>query len=148
MKKYLFNLKYVVVGALVSLTACVSDDLANVGDLEDITGPTPFYNSTDVTSSEFNCNKEELWANYEINFQAGSNLAVNGTNYEWVVTPADGVTLINKDLPILEKSIEAELAEIVAIEKEILSLNLKFLARVMQKRKRFLNLKLPISKAN
>jgi hypothetical protein len=125
MKKYLFNLKYVVVGALVSLTACVSDDLANVGDLEDITGPTPFYNSTDVTSSEFNCNKEELWANYEINFQAGSNLAVNGTNYEWVVTPADGVTLINKDLPILEKSIEAELAEIVAIEKEIAKLEFK-----------------------
>lgn len=125
MKKYLFNLKYVVVGALVSLTACVSDDLANVGDLEDITGPTPFYNSTDVSTSEFNCIEEELWAKYEINFQGGSNLAVNGTNYQWSVTPAEGVALINKDLPILEQLIEAELAEIVAIEKEIAKLEFK-----------------------
>ena len=81
MKKYLFNLKYIVLGTLVSLTSCVSDDLPDVGDLEDFTGPTPFYNLTDVTSSEFDCNDVELWANYEFNFQAGSNLAVNGTQY-------------------------------------------------------------------
>lgn len=119
MKKYLINLKYIVLGTFVSLTACVSDDLANVGDLEDITGPTPFYNLTDVSSSEFDCNDVELSANYEFNFQAGSNLAVNGTNYEWTILPSEGVTLINKDLPILKQSIDAELAEIVALEKEI-----------------------------
>lgn len=119
MNKYLFNLKYIVLGAFVSLTACVSDDLAEVGDLEDITGPTPFYNITDVTSSEFDCNDVELWANYDFNFQAGSNLAVNGTEYQWSITPSEGVMLINKDLPILEQSIEAELATIVAIENEI-----------------------------
>ncbi|MFV9552428.1 PKD domain-containing protein [Algibacter sp. PT7-4] len=119
MKKHLFNLKYIALVACAVLTACVSDDLANVGDLEDITGPTPFYNLTDITTSEFDCNENELWANYEFNFQAGSNLAVNGTMYEWSVTPSEGVTLINKDLPILEQSINAQLAEIVAIEKEI-----------------------------
>ncbi|GAL62917.1 hypothetical protein [Algibacter lectus] len=119
MNKYLYNIKYIVLGAIVSLTSCVSDDLANVGDLEDITGPTPFYNLTDVTSSEFDCEKNELWANYDFNFQAGSNLAVNGTMYEWSITPADDVTFINKDLPILNLKIEAERASVVAIEKEI-----------------------------
>lgn len=119
MNKYLYNIKYIVLGAMVSLTSCVSDDLADVGDLVDITGPTPFYNLTDVTSSEFNCEKNELWANYDFNFQAGSNLAVNGTSYEWSVTPAEGVKLINKDLPILKLKIEAERAAVVAIEKEI-----------------------------
>ena len=119
MNKYLFNLKYIVLGTLVSLTACVSDDLADVGDLEDITGPTPFYNFTDVTSSEFDCNDVELFANYDFNFQAGSNLGVNGIAYQWSITPSDGVVLINKNLPILEQSIEAELATIVAIENEI-----------------------------
>ena len=119
MKKYLINLKYIALGTFVSLTACVSDDLADVGDLEDITGPTPFYNLTDVTSSEFDCEKNELWANYDYNFQGGSNLAVNGTMYEWSVSPADGVTLINKNLPILELTINAERASIIALEKEI-----------------------------
>ena len=119
MKKYLSNLKYIVLGTMVSLTACVSDDLADVGDLEDITGPAPFYNLTDVTSSEFNCEDEEQWAKYEFNFQAGSNLAVNGTDYVWSVTPSEGVVLINQNLPILEQSIDAELVEIVAIENEI-----------------------------
>ncbi|MGB5418751.1 hypothetical protein [Algibacter sp.] len=125
MKNYLFNLKFIAVGAFLALTACVSDELADVGDLEDFTGPTPFYNLTDVTTSEFNCNKEELWANYEFNFQAGSNLAVNGTMYEWSVTPADGVALINPELPILELLIDAQLAEIVALEKEIAKLEFK-----------------------
>ena len=125
MKKYLFNLKYIVLGTFVSLTACLSDDLANVGDLEDITGPTPFYSSTDVTSSEFNCNKEELWAKYDYNFQAGSNLGVNGIFYEWSITPSEGIMLINKDLLVLEQSIEAERATVIAIEKEIAKLEFK-----------------------
>ncbi|CAH8296542.1 hypothetical protein EV196_11126 [Mariniflexile fucanivorans] len=125
MKKYLFNLKYIVLGAFVSLTACVSDELANVGDLQDFTGPTPFYNTTDVSSSEFNCEKEELWAKYEINFQAGSNLSVNGIYYKWEVSPAEGVTLINKELPILEQLIDAQLAEVVALENEIAKLEFK-----------------------
>ncbi len=124
MKKYL-NIKYIVLVTFVSLTACVSDDLADVGDLEDFTGPTPFYSVTDVTSSEFDCNDVELSANYDFNFQAGSNLAVNGTQYQWSVTPSDGVALINKNLPILEQSIEAELAAIVAVEKEIAKLEFK-----------------------
>lgn len=119
MKKNRLNLKYIVLATFVALTACVSDDLAEVGDLEDITGPTPFYNITNVTSSEFDCDDIELYANYDFNFQAGSNLAVNGTAYQWTVSPPDGVTFINKDLPILQQSIDAELATIVAIEKEI-----------------------------
>ncbi len=125
MKKYLNNLKYIALATVVSLASCVSDDLAEVGDLEDFTGPTPFYNITDVTSSEFDCNDVELWANYDFNFQAGSNLAVNGTSYQWSITPSDGVMLINKDLPVLEQSIEAELATVVAIEKEIAKLEFK-----------------------
>ena len=119
MKKYLFNLKYIVLGSMIALASCISDDLPGVGDLEDFTSPTPFYSYTDVSSSEFNCSKVEQWVNYDFNFQAGSNLAVNGTAYQWTVSPPDGVTFINKDLPILQQSIDAELATIVAIEKEI-----------------------------
>ncbi|XMO87610.1 hypothetical protein AAFN75_04845 [Algibacter sp. AS12] len=135
MKKYLIKLKYIVLGTFVSLTACVSDDLANVGDLEDITGPTPFYNLTDVTSSEFDCNDVELWAKYDFNFQGGSNLAVNGTSYQWSVSPSENVALINKDLPILEKSIEAELAAVVALEKEIAKLQFKLPCETNQAKK-------------
>lgn len=125
MKKYLFNLKYIVLGTLISLTSCVNDDLPEVGDLEDFTSPTPFYNATDITTSEFDCNDVELWANYEINFQAGSNLAVNGTQYDWTVSPSEGVTFINKDLPILNQSIDAELATVVALENEIAKIEFK-----------------------
>lgn len=125
MNKYLFNLKYMVLGIVVSLTSCVNDDLPDVGDLPDITGPTPFYSSTDVSTSEFDCNDVELWAKYQYNFQAGSNLAVNGIYYDWEITPADGVILINKDIPILEQSIEAELASVIAIEDQIKKLEFK-----------------------
>lgn len=125
MNKFLFNLKYIVLTAFVALTACVSDDLADVGDIQDITGPTPFYNITNVTSSEFDCSDNELSADYDFNFQAGSNLAVNGIAYQWSITPSEGVTLINKNLPILEQSIEAEKAVVIAIEKEIAKLDFK-----------------------
>lgn len=125
MNKYLYKSKYIVLGIFVSLTSCVNDNLADVGDLEDITGPTPFYSYTDITSSEFDCNDVELWANYEYNFQAGSNLAVNGIYYEWTVTPSEGITIINKDLPILEQKIEAELASVVALEEAIAKLEFK-----------------------
>ncbi|MFB9054945.1 PKD domain-containing protein [Formosa undariae] len=119
MKKHLFKLKYIVLGALVSLTACVSDDLPEVGDLADITGPQPFYSYVDVSTSSFDCNDVELEANYDYFFQAGTNLAVNGTQYEWVVIPSENVNLINKDKPVLELQIEAELATVVALEEEI-----------------------------
>lgn len=119
MKKYLFNLKYIVLGVVVSLTSCVSNELPDVGDLPDITGPTPFYSIADVSTSEFNCNDGELWAKYDYYYQAGSNLAVNGIYYDWTITPAEGVTLINKQLPILELSIEAELVTVVVIEDQI-----------------------------
>ena len=125
MNKYLYNIKYIVLGTMISLTSCVNDDLPEIGDLEDFTNPTPFYNSTDVTTSEFDCNDVELWANYEYSFEAGSNLAVNGTQYTWSVIPADGVTYINKDLPILKQLIEAELATTVALEDEIAKLEFK-----------------------
>ena len=125
MKKYLFNIKYIVLVTCVAITSCVSDDLADVGDLEDITGPTPFYSVTDVSTSEFDCNDVELWAKYELKIQAGSNLSVNGTNYQWSVTPAEGITLINKDLPIIQQSIDAALAPILAIENEIAKLEFK-----------------------
>lgn len=125
MKKHFKNIKYIVLGTFVALTACVSDDLADVGDLPDFTGPTPFYSVTNITTSEFDCNDVELSANYDFLFQAGSNLAVNGTMYQWTVTPSDGVALINKDLPILQQSIKAQLATVVALEDEIAKLEFK-----------------------
>ena len=125
MNKYISNLKYIVLGTLVSLTSCVDDSLPNVGDLEDPSNPTPFYNISDVSSSEFDCEDVELWAKYDFYYQAGSNLAVNGIYYDWEVTPSDGVVLINKDLPILEQSIEAEKSAVVAIEDKIAKLEFK-----------------------
>ncbi|WP_250629636.1 hypothetical protein [Aureibaculum algae] len=80
---------------------------------------------TNVVSSEFDCNDVELWAKYDYNFQAGSNLAVNGTNYEWTITPAEGVSLINKDISILEQSIDGELAAVVVFENAIAKLEFK-----------------------
>lgn len=114
---------------LLTLSACVSDDLADVGDLQDITGPTPFYNFTEITNAEFDCEENELSASYQFNFQAGSNLAVNGTQYMWSVTDANGSTIdvpiFNKNLPILQQLIEAELADVVAIEEDIAELEFK-----------------------
>jgi len=125
MKKHLFKLKYIVLGAVVSLASCVSNDLPGIGDLDDNTNPTPFYNITDVTSSEFNCEDEEIWAKYEFNFQAGSKLAVNAIHFEWEVTPSEGVTYVNKDLPILLQSIKAERATAAAFEDKIAGLEFK-----------------------
>ncbi|MCB4799477.1 hypothetical protein [Neotamlana laminarinivorans] len=130
MKKILFNIKSITLAAFISLASCVSDDLADVGDLEDFTGPTPFYNFSDITTSEFDCNDVELWAKYEYSFQAGSNLAVNGTQYQWAFTDASGnavtdFNLVNPDLKVLELLIEAELATVVAIEDDIADLEFK-----------------------
>lgn len=119
MKTNVLNLKWGVLGIVVSVISCVSDDLAEVGDNVDLTAPTPFYNLVDISSSEFDCNDVELSANYEVNFQAGSNLAVNGTQYQWSIEPAEGITLVNKDLPVLKQLIEAELATVIALEEEI-----------------------------
>ncbi|MGB3605688.1 MAG: hypothetical protein WA775_14870 [Psychroserpens sp.] len=123
MKTFNSSFKFLTLLALLVLSACVSDDLAEVGDLQDVTGPTPFYNFSEVTVAEFDCEDNELSANYRFNFQAGTNLAVNGTNYEWSVTDDTGgsvdVILINKDLPILEQQIEGALADVIAIEEDI-----------------------------
>jgi len=110
---------------VISLTSCLDDSLPNIGDLPDFTNPTPFYNVEDVSSSEFDCNDVEISANYDFNFQAGSNLAVNGTQNQWSVSPSDGVTFINKDLPILEQAIKGELATVVALEDAIAKLEFK-----------------------
>jgi len=125
MKKHIKNLKYIVLVILISLTSCLDDSLPNEGDLPDFTSPTPFYNTTDVSTSSFDCNDVEIFANYEFNFQAGSNLAVNGTQYQWAVSPSEGVTFINKDLPILQQGIQGERAVVVAIENEIAKLEFK-----------------------
>lgn len=125
MNKFKFTLKYIVLATFVSLTSCLSDELPNVGDLPDITGPTPFYSVTDLTTSEFDCDDVELWASYEFNFQAGSNLAVNGIYYDWTISPSEGVALINKDLPILEQQIDAQLASVITIEDQIAKLEFK-----------------------
>lgn len=124
MKKYISNIKYFALAGLLTIASCVSDDLPNVGDLQDITGPTPFYNVTDVSTSEFDCEDVELWAKYELNFQAGSNLAVNGTQYEWTILDANGNTLdnvylINKNYPIYELLIEAQKPGVIALEGAI-----------------------------
>lgn len=114
MKKHIGNIKYIAFVGLLSIASCVSDDLPGVGDLEDITGPTPFFNKTDITTSEFDCNKNELWVNYDFNFQGGSNLAVNGTQYKWEVykdliggDPVDGLETIPARVPVLELLIRA-----------------------------------------
>ncbi|MCB4808022.1 hypothetical protein LG651_07130 [Tamlana sp. 62-3] len=130
MKRYLLNIKCFTLVAFITMASCVSDDLADVGDLEDFTGPTPFYNFSDLTTSEFNCEEVELWAKYEYNFQAGSNLAVNGTQYQWAFTDSNGdpvtnFNLVNPDLKILELLIDAELATVVAIEEDIADLEFK-----------------------
>lgn len=125
MKKYTFSLIGFVLGTFLSLTSCVSDELAQIGDLPDLTGPTPFYNFTDITTSKFDCNDVELSANYQINFQAGSNLAVNGTKYQWAVTPNTGVTLINPQLPILRQTIDGALGTIRGLESEIAKLEFR-----------------------
>ncbi|WP_240475190.1 hypothetical protein [Neotamlana sedimentorum] len=130
MKRYLLNIKCFTLVAFITIASCVSDDLADVGDLEDFTGPTPFYNFTDITTSQFNCEDVELWAKYEYNFQAGSNLAVNGTQYQWAFTDSNGdavtnFNLVNPDLKILELLIDAELATVVAIEEDIADLEFK-----------------------
>lgn len=134
MKKHIISLKYIVLVMLISLTSCLDDSLPEVGDLPDFTSPTPFYNVEDVSSSEFDCNDVEISANYDFNFQAGSNLAVNGTQYQWAVTPSDGVTFINKDLPILQQGIQGELATVVAIENEIAKLEFKLPCEASQAR--------------
>ncbi|WP_246431409.1 PKD domain-containing protein [Winogradskyella flava] len=129
MKTNMSRLRLFSLAVLLTLCACVSDDLADVGDLEDITGPTPFYNFSEITSAEFDCEDNELSANYQFNFQAGSNLAVNGTKYLWSVTDSNGsslnVPLINKDLPILKLLIDAELTDVRAIEEDIADLEFK-----------------------
>ena len=130
MKTNILSLRLIALTAMLGCVACVSDDLADVGDLEDITGPTPFYNFSDITFAEFDCEDNELSANYQFNFQAGSNLAVNGTQYLWNVTDNNGdavdeLLLINKDLPILQQQIDAALADVVAIEEDIADIEFK-----------------------
>ncbi len=125
MKKQISRFTYITLTSLLFFVSCVDDDLPGVGDLPDFTNPTPFYNFSDVSSSEFDCNDVELSANYDFQFQAGSNLAVNGTQYQWSVTPDAGVVLINKDLPVLEQQIDAQLATVVAIENEIAKIEFK-----------------------
>ena len=125
MKKRFIKKRYLIVISSVFFTSCVSDDLPDIGDSIDLTAPTPFYNITDITTSQFDCNDMELSVDYNINFQAGSNLAVNGTQYEWSVEPFEGVTLLNKDIPIIERSIDGELASVIAIEEQIEALELR-----------------------
>ncbi|WP_299114070.1 hypothetical protein [uncultured Winogradskyella sp.] len=129
MKTNVLSLKSFALIALLALSACVSDDIADVGDLEDVTGPTPFYNFSEITFAEFDCEDNELSANYQFNFQAGSNLAVNGTQYLWSITDMDNnnvdIQLINKNLPILQLQIEAELADVIAIQEDIEELEFK-----------------------
>lgn len=130
MKKNMFNIKYIVLGLFVTLASCVSNDLPEVGDLPDITGPTPFYSVTDVSTSEFDCNDVEQWAKYDFNYEAGSNLAVNGIYYAWTIMDSEGVefgedVLINPQLSVLEASIDAEDATVVAIQSQIDKLEFK-----------------------
>ena len=125
MKKTFFNLKFIIFTMTILLTACVSDDLADVGDLQDFTGPTPFFSFEDVTSAQFDCADQEIAVDYELSFTAGSNLAVNGTDYLWSVTPLEGVSLVNSQIPILERQIEAELATVLAIEEDIAELEVR-----------------------
>ena len=119
--KKIFN-RFVFLGIVITFASCVSDDLPVEGDLEDFTGPTPFFNFTNMTSAEFNCEEVELSVDYDILFTAGSNLAVNGTQYFWSVEPAEGVSLINSQTPILERLMNAELVTVLELEEDIVDL--------------------------
>ena len=52
MKRYLFNFKTMFLGTLVHLSSCLNDDLPDVGDLVDLTGPTPSFNFNEITTSQ------------------------------------------------------------------------------------------------
>lgn len=137
MKKYLFNLKCMVLGAFTALSSCLSDDLPDVGDLVDLTGPTPSFNFNEITASQFTCDEILIFADYEIYFEAGTNLSVNGTQYEWaiseIVNPNTGqeqevpveVNYINSKRTQLMASIEALNADVIALEEDIEELQLK-----------------------
>ena len=120
MKKIFYH--FLVLTISLTLGSCVSDDLADVGDLQDFTGPTPFFTFSDITAAEFDCADVEISVDYNVLFTAGSNLAVNGTNYAWSVEPAEGITLINSRSLIIERQIEAQLATVLDIEEDIAAL--------------------------
>jgi len=133
MKKYISNFKYAFIVALASLNSCMDDQLPGVGDIADLTGPTPSFNYTEITTSLFDCNEVLQYANYEVSLEAASNLSVNGTQYFWTITeidaegnetPVDGLSLINSQVPVLESLIEAEKVDVVALEEDIIELQL------------------------
>ncbi|GAA4965546.1 hypothetical protein [Algibacter aquimarinus] len=137
MKRYLFNLKSMFLGTFVLLSSCLNDDLPDVGDLVDLTGPTPSFNFNEITSSQFTCDEVLIFADYEVFFEAGTNLSVNGTQYEWEITeiinPNTGqeqevpvaVDYINSERTRLIASIEALKPDVIAIEEDIEELELK-----------------------
>ena len=134
MKKYLFNLKYIALGILVFLSSCLSDDLPDVGDIVDLTGPTPSFNFNEITTSQFTCDEALIFADYEIYFEAGTNLSVNGTQYEWSFAeiindteeiPVSDIEYINSQRIVLVASIEALNADVIALEEDIEELELK-----------------------
>ncbi|GAL71845.1 hypothetical protein [Jejuia pallidilutea] len=121
-------------GTFAFLSSCLSDDLPGVGDLVDLTGPSPSFNFDEITTSQFTCDEVLIFANYEIYFQAGSNLAVNGTQYEWSISeiineteeiPVTDIEYINSQRTVLVASIKALKADVIAIEEDIEELELK-----------------------
>ena len=54
MKKIKF-IKYLLIVFPVIMLSCQDDDLADVGDLQDETSPTPFFSSSSLVEGTFDC---------------------------------------------------------------------------------------------
>jgi len=118
MKKIKF-IKYLLIVFPVIMLSCQDDDLADVGDLQDETSPTPFFSSSSLVEGTFDCEEILTDAVYEYSYTPGSMLAVNGVDYEWSIDPSDGIEIINKDVRILETFIEVERADVISVEETI-----------------------------
>ena len=138
MKNYMFNTKLVLVGAMLILGSCADDDIAQIGDLIDLTGPTPSFDFSEITESQFDCNDVLQFADYELSLEAGSNLAVNGTQYEWTISeivnidaegvrtlePVENLGIINSNVPVFEALIDEQMEAIVDLEEDIVDVEL------------------------
>ena len=138
MKNYMFNTKLVLLGAMLILGSCADDDIAQIGDLIDLTGPTPSFDFSEITDSQFDCNDVLQFADYELSLEAGSNLAVNGTQYEWTISeivnidaegvrtlePVENLGIINSNVPVFEALIDEQMEAIVDLEEDIVDVQL------------------------
>ncbi len=120
--KKLNILKYLWCAIPAILISCVENELSGVGDLEDITAPTPFFSAANLSRGTFFCDESLESAHYEYSFTPGSKLAVNGVDYNWTVSPPENIQVIRKDIRVLEATIEGTRAGVISLEEKIATL--------------------------